>query len=142
MSLTKAFKYIADFTKSCSNEMEPGCYHEWVTPEVARGAVRLAEVGIREEFERNRLEHCDNITEEQYNLEKDFVSNHIDKYHRIPTMLDAIEYGMELKKDEIIEKTCEWLCGFMEYSPLFEYECSEEEIKKTLTQFKNHINGE
>lgn len=38
----KAIKYIDDYTKHCSNECE-GYFHEWVTPDVARGAVRMAE---------------------------------------------------------------------------------------------------
>lgn len=53
-----------------------------------------------EQMEKNRIEHCDNITEEQYNLETSFIDGHIKKYHRIPTILDAIEYGMSLKKGE------------------------------------------
>lgn len=37
----KAIKYIDDYTKHCSNDCE-GYFHEWVTPDVARGAVRIA----------------------------------------------------------------------------------------------------
>jgi len=47
----KAEQFINDYTKSCSNELSISllndgklvkCYHEWVTPEVARGAVKIA----------------------------------------------------------------------------------------------------
>ena len=54
----------------------------------------------KEQLEKNRLEHCDNITEEQYNLESDFITEHIEKYNRLPTILDAIEYGIQLKKEK------------------------------------------
>jgi hypothetical protein len=62
-----------------------------------------------EEFEKNRLEHCDSITKEQYDLESNFVSNHLEKHHRVPTILDAIEYGLEKGKEEMLEKAIEWL---------------------------------
>ena len=38
----KAYKFIKDSTKHCSNECE-GYNHEWVTPSVAKGAVIIAE---------------------------------------------------------------------------------------------------
>lgn len=50
-----------------------------------------------EQFEKNRLKHCNSITNEQAELEQKFLDEHIDKYNRMPTFLDAIEYGMELK---------------------------------------------
>ena len=59
----------------------------------------------KEQFEKNRLTHCDNITEQQYNLETGFISQHLEKYNRMPTFLDAIEYGMK----KVTDKACEWL---------------------------------
>ena len=47
------------------------------------------------QMEKNRIEHCDNITEEQYNLETEFLDDFLDKNKRMPTFLDAIEYGMQ-----------------------------------------------
>ena len=61
------------------------------------------------QFEKNRIEHCDNITEEQYNLETGFIDQYIDKHHCMPTFLSAIEYGMEKQKGQMIKKACEWL---------------------------------
>jgi hypothetical protein len=49
----------------------------------------------KEQMEKNRIEHCDNITEEQYNLETGFLDDFLDKNKRMPTFLDAIEYGMQ-----------------------------------------------
>ena len=50
-----------------------------------------------EQFEKNRLKHCNSITNEQAELEQKFLDEHLDKHNRMPTFLDAIEYGMELK---------------------------------------------
>jgi hypothetical protein len=54
----------------------------------------------KEQFEKNRLSHCDSITEEQYKLEQGFIDQHLDKNQRMPTFLDAIEYGMNLQKEQ------------------------------------------
>lgn len=76
---------------------------------VLQKGVKQGKKQALEEFEKNRLEHCDNITEEQYNLESNFVSNHLEKHHRVPTILDAIEYGLEKGKEEMLDKACNWL---------------------------------
>ena len=59
----------------------------------------------KEQFEKNRLKHCDSITNEQAELEQKFLDQHLDKYNRMPTFLDAIEYGMKLKEEQ---KTSVW----------------------------------
>ena len=46
--------------------------------------------------------------------------------------LSAVAYARE----EMIDKACEWLQGFMEYSNLFEYEVSESEQNKVINDFK------
>lgn len=58
----------------------------------------------KQQMENNRIAHCDIITEEEYNLETNFVDQHIDKYNRLPTYLDAIEYGKQLQKQEFENK--------------------------------------
>lgn len=41
---------------------------------------------------------------------------------------------------EDLMKTAEdWITGFLEYSPLFEYQVTEEEKKRTLESFREHI---
>lgn len=40
--MTKAEKFIQDYTNHCSNELVGGGYHEWLTPEQARAAVEIA----------------------------------------------------------------------------------------------------
>lgn len=54
----------------------------------------------KEQMEKNRIAHCDNITEEQYNLETGFLDGFLDKNKRMPTFLDAIEYGMKKATEE------------------------------------------
>ena len=46
-----------------------------------------------EQFEKERLKHCDKLTAEQAQIESDFVVQHLEKYNRTPTFIDAIEYG-------------------------------------------------
>ena len=53
-----------------------------------------------EQFEKNRLEHCNSITNEQAELEQSFIDQHLDKNDRMPTFLDANEYGMRLQKEQ------------------------------------------
>ena len=40
--MTRAEKFIQDYTMGCSNEIENGVYHEWLSPEQARAAVEIA----------------------------------------------------------------------------------------------------
>ena len=58
---------------------------------------------MKEQMEANRIEHCNSITEEQYNLEAGFIDQHIDKHNRMPTFLDAIEYGMKHARKQMME---------------------------------------
>lgn len=102
--MTKAEKFIQDYTNHCSNELEGGGYHEWLTPEQARAAVEIAKEEMLKEFEKNRLKHCNSITNEQAELEQGFIDQHIDKYQRMPTFLDAIEYGMRLQKEQMMKE--------------------------------------
>ena len=63
----------------------------------------------KEQFEKNRLAHCDALSKEDYDRETDFAMEIIEKEHRQPTFLDAINYGMRLQKDALLE----WLDGKM-----------------------------
>lgn len=54
-------------------------------------------------MEVNRLEHCNSITNEQAELEQKFLDEHLDKHDRMPTFLDAIEYGMGLQKEQMMK---------------------------------------
>lgn len=74
---------------------------------------------MQEQFENNRLAHCDGMTPEQAEREMDFVNAFIKEHNRTPTFSDCIE----ITRKETIDKACEWL-----------YECVGigEEFKKTL----------
>lgn len=58
----------------------------------------------KEQFEKNRLAACDRQTEEEAEIERDFVTSIIEKEHRQPTFDDAIKYGMRLQKEEMMAK--------------------------------------
>lgn len=66
----------------------------------------------KEQFEKNRLEHCNSITNEQAELEQGFIDQHLDKYNRMPTFLDAIEYGMRLQKEQMMEQAIDGEIGY------------------------------
>lgn len=61
-----------------------------------------------EQFEKERLKHCDELTAEQAQIESDFVVQHLEKYNKTPTFIDAIEYG----RKQMIDKAAEWLNNF------------------------------
>lgn len=103
-----AEEYIKDFTRGCSNELENGEYEYWLTPWQAEAACNLAREEVREQFENERLKHCDELTAEQAQIESDFVVQHLKNFNRTPTFIDAIEYG----RKQMIEKACEWLNNF------------------------------
>lgn len=54
-----------------------------------------------EQFEKERLKHCDELTAEQAQMESDFVVQHLKNFNRTPTFIDAIEYGSEAMKEKL-----------------------------------------
>lgn len=64
-----------------------------------------------EQFEKNRLAACDDLTAEQAQIESEFVVQHLKNFNRTPTFIDAIEYG----RKQMIEKACEWLKYYISY---------------------------
>ena len=76
-------------------------------------------------MEVNRIKHCNGISKVQAELEQKFLDEHLDKNDRMPTFLDAIEYGMVKEKENIGESP--YLCGYVArdengYLHLFEVE--------------------
>lgn len=96
-----AEEYIKDFTRGYSNELENGEYEYWLTPWQAEAACNLAREEVREQFEKERLKHCDELTAEQAQIESDFVVQHLKKCNRTPTFIDAIEYGRESMREKL-----------------------------------------
>ena len=61
----------------------------------------------KEQFEKNCLAHCDAQTEEEAEVESDFVMGIIGNEHRHPTFDDAIKYGMRLQKEQMMKAAIE-----------------------------------
>lgn len=57
----------------------------------------------KEQFEKERLKHCNELTKEQAQIESDFVVNHLKKHNRTPTFIYAIEYGMKLQEKQMMK---------------------------------------
>lgn len=70
----------------------------WVIREAVKSAFMAGADWRAEQMEENRLEHCGSLTEEQSELERTFVIEHVKRYNRTPTILDAIEYGKGLQE--------------------------------------------
>ena len=69
-----------------------------------------------EQFEKNRLAACDRQTKEEAEIERDFVTNIIEKEHRQPTYNDAIKYGMKLKEQQMINSAIDATIGYWNHS--------------------------
>jgi hypothetical protein len=84
-------------------------------PEVS--FAKLSRIAVRvskwqeEQFEKKRLKHCDELTKEQAQIESNFVTQHLKKNNRTPTFIDAIEYGMRLKEEQMMENTADATIG-------------------------------
>ena len=83
-----------------------------------------------EQFEKERLKHCDELTAEQAQIESDFIVQHLKKCNRTPTFIDAIEYG----RKQMIDKACEWLNDYA-YFYVNDYTGSLDE-KALVEQFR------
>ena len=59
----------------------------------------------KERFEKNRLAACDKMTEEECKREMNFADEIINKEHRTPTFSDAINYGMQLQREQMMKET-------------------------------------
>jgi hypothetical protein len=64
-----------------------------------------------QQFEKERLKHCDELTKEQAQIESNFVTQHLKKNNRTPTFIDAIEYGMKMQKEQIMANTADAVIG-------------------------------
>jgi hypothetical protein len=70
-------------------------------------------------YKKNLLDVCKKQTEEEAEIERDFIEGIIDE-HRLPTFDDAIKYGMRLQKEQImkdaIDAELDDVCGFLTIS--------------------------
>lgn len=72
---------------------------------VAHDAFVKGALWMQEQFENNRLEHCERLSPDEAKREMDFITAFIKEHDRTPTFSDCIE----LTREELIEKACEWL---------------------------------
>ena len=94
----------------------------------------------KHQFEKNRLMSCDNQNEEEAKREQDFVFGHVEKNNRIPTFNDAINYGMELQKQNMIGKACRWIEEINNHHYIMRYDdCCEATLNELLEWFKNYM---
>ena len=71
-----------------------------------------------QQFEKNRLHHCEALTDEQAKIESDFVTQHLKNNNRTPTFIDAIEYGKGLQKQQMMKGVVEGeVCDGYKYLP-------------------------
>lgn len=76
----------------------------WAEWDYASACFKAGGEWQKEQLEKNRLAACDKQTEEEAEIESDFVMNIIKNEHRQPTFDDAIKYGMRLQKEQIRAK--------------------------------------
>ena len=69
----------------------------WTTNDILN-AFKAGAKWKEEQLEKNRLAACDKQTEEEAEIEFDFVMGIVENEHRQPTFDDAIEYGIQLQK--------------------------------------------
>ena len=130
--LAKTREELANSSESCKDLEEAG--KEWLRPQLDKSyekygenkmmelthfdgysmleAIEFGAKWKEEQFEKNRLEHCNSITNEQAELEQGFIDQHLDKHDRMPTFLDAIEYGMRLQKEQMMEQAIDGEIGY------------------------------
>lgn len=84
-----------------------------------------------EQFEKERLKHCDELTAEQAQIESDFVVQHLEKYNRTPTFIDAIEYG----RNQVVLKL-ESLCKEWHLHTSAEAKYRKEAYKELIEKLK------
>lgn len=75
-------------------------YNQEPTWDLVQTAVCYGAGWQKDQFEKNRLAHCDALSEEDCDRETDFAMEIIEKEHRQPTFIDAINYGMRLQVEK------------------------------------------
>lgn len=82
-----------------------------IVDEMLNHAYLAGQEAMREQFEKNRLAACDNMTEEEAEREQEFTTDFIEKNLHVPTYSDAIEHG----RKQMINKAVEWLKYYIPY---------------------------
>ena len=83
----------------------------------------------KEQFEKNRNDACDRMTKEEYELETDFALGIINKENRTPTFIDAINYGMRMKKEQMLKEAVEGEVFYNPYPTISLDDCKDYNFK-------------
>ena len=78
-------QFIEEYTNHCSNEIEQGIYHEWLTPEQALKAVELARKEMNDKACRYLQDHID----------KDLVIYHNNTWRKRDEFIEMLKKYME-----------------------------------------------
>ena len=70
-------------------------------------AYEQGKMDMKKQFEKERLKYCDELTAEQAQIESNFVKQHLKNNNRTPTFIDAIEYGKDLQKQQMMKGAVE-----------------------------------
>ena len=62
------------------------------------------------ELEARRLKACDNLTDEEFEREADFVCKFVKEHHRVPMVSDVIESTRKAMIDKACKTYCDNLC--------------------------------
>ena len=92
-----------------------------------------------EQFEKNRLAACDNMTKEEADREQEFTTDFIEKNNRIPTYSDAIEYGRESMKERLTK--LEELADKMYYAAQY-LTTDASKLRKAMRDYWHYVNYE
>lgn len=95
--------------------------HEIVNVRSCLEMFRLGSKWKEQQFEKERLKHCDELTKEQAQVESDFVTQHLKEANRTPTFIDAIEYGMKLQNEQMMAKAIDAHCFGFQGAALFSF---------------------
>lgn len=81
-----------------------------------------------EQFKQKLLEHYDELTSMQPQIESGFIMQHLEKYNKTPTFIDAIKYGRKMA----FNKAIEWM-------KLYILNHDDIDIFEMETAFKNEL---
>ncbi len=90
-------------------------------------------------IENNRLADCDNMTEEQAEIEQDFVLSVIEGRNSYPTYYDAIEYGMKLQRQQMLNDA---VSGTVEESFQCQWQIRSDDLEGAFVVRNNLVDGD
>jgi len=112
---------LDEFAYQCAYDLSNDWAKEAPEWKDVKTACKLGAQWQKEQFEKNRLAACDKQTQEEAEIERDFVTSIIEKEHRQPTFDDAIKYGMKLREEQMMAKAIDAHCFGFQGAALFSF---------------------